>query len=48
MSSILPVITTFGIAEAKPVMARPATEAAGDGTAAMTTQNALKTAVLIT
>lgn len=48
MSSILPAMTTFGMADAKPVMARPATAAAGDGTAAMKTQNELKTAVLIT
>lgn len=45
---MLPVMTTLGIADTKPVTARPTTEAAGDGTAAMMTQNMLKMAVLIT
>lgn len=47
MSSILPAITTLGMADAKPVMARPTTAAAGCGTAAIKTQNTLKTVVLI-
>ena len=48
ISSILPAMTTLGIADAKPVMARPTRAAAGNGTAAMKTQNKLKNAVLIT
>ena len=41
MSSILPVITTVGMAERKPVMKRPTTRAPSEGTAAMTRQNTL-------
>lgn len=41
MSSILPVITTVGMADRKPVMKRPTTREGIDGTAAMTRQNTL-------